>query len=384
MTVASPPLAVTIAQLAEKVRKYGGKGIGEQNTKASLIEPLLECLGWDIRDLDSVHREYRTKSRDKPVDYALKLLRSPRLFIEAKSLGEDLSERKWISQVLYYATVAGVEWCVLTDGNEYRIYNASAALDAEEKLFRKVRIADDERAVVSSTLNLISRSNLEENLLDVHWKLHFVDRRVKAAISEMVDSAHPGLIRLIRKKEPSLAAKAIAGSLARLEVTIEAPPMPVGMARSRTSTSVAGEEAGGQRSAAALKAWETRRKATAEGGRTHVGVTLGQLISSGFLKAPLTLFRKYKGHELNATLLPDGSVEFGGQTYESCSLAAGEARGSVTGRLMHTNGWKFWQYDEGGVKRELDYARQQFLARGQQSATLRLKGSGFHARPLSG
>jgi hypothetical protein len=101
-------LTVTIAQLAEKIQRYRDKVIGEQNTKASLIEPLLECLGWDIRDLDSVHREYRTKSRDNPVDYALKLLRRPRLFIEAKGLGEELSERKWISQVLGYATVAGV------------------------------------------------------------------------------------------------------------------------------------------------------------------------------------------------------------------------------------------------------------------------------------
>jgi hypothetical protein len=28
-----------------------------------------------------------------------------------------------------------VEWCVLTDGNEYRFYNASVPLDADEKLF---------------------------------------------------------------------------------------------------------------------------------------------------------------------------------------------------------------------------------------------------------
>lgn len=53
-----------LAELAAKVRRYQDKPIGEQNTKASLIEPLLECLGWDIRDPDSVHREYRTKPRD--------------------------------------------------------------------------------------------------------------------------------------------------------------------------------------------------------------------------------------------------------------------------------------------------------------------------------
>jgi len=159
-------LAATIGSLAEKVQRYRDRAIGEQNTKASLIEPLLESLGWNIRYLDCVHREYRPKKRDKPVDYALKLLRRPRLLIEAKGLGEKLSDRKWIS----YATVVGVEWCVLTDGNEYRIYNATAPVDAEEKLFGRVCIADEDVAAVAGTLDLISRSNLEENLIDVHWE----------------------------------------------------------------------------------------------------------------------------------------------------------------------------------------------------------------------
>lgn len=342
-----PTLTSAIAQLAEQIRKYRDKAIGEQNTKASLIEPLLECLGWNIRDLDFVHREYRTKSRDKPVDYALKLLRQPRLFIEAKGLGEDLSERRWVTQVLGYATVAGVEWCVLTDGNEYRIYNAAVALDAEEKLFRKVCIADEDSAIVSSTLHLISRSNLEENLLDAHWKAHFVDRRVKAAIGEMIESAHPGLIRLIRKHVPSLTAKAISGSLARLDVKIEPPVIPIPQphrvparpARPRAPRSVGG------------------RKGT----RRDVGVALSELIAAGALKAPLALFRRYKGRQMEAMLLPDGKVQFAGATYDTCSTAAENARGTVTGRRMNTNGWTFWQYDDDGVKRELAYARARFV-----------------------
>ena len=34
-----------------------------------------------------------------------------------------------------YAIVAGVEWVVLTDGNEYRIYNTHAPVPVAEKLF---------------------------------------------------------------------------------------------------------------------------------------------------------------------------------------------------------------------------------------------------------
>ena len=77
-----------IASMSAKARKYADGGLGEQNTKSALIDPVLEALGWDTRDPDEVHREFRPTGRDSPVDYALKLLRKPRLFLEAKGLGE--------------------------------------------------------------------------------------------------------------------------------------------------------------------------------------------------------------------------------------------------------------------------------------------------------
>jgi len=172
-------LREVIRDVAAKVRRYQERGLGEQNTKASLIDPILEALGWDIRDPDEVHREFKPTSKDSPVDYALKLIRKPRLFIEAKGLGEVLSDRKWVAQILGYAVMAGVEWCVLTDGDEYRFYNATVAVDAEEKMFFNIRLSEAKEAEAAKSLDLISRSNMEENLLDVLWAAHFVDRRVK-------------------------------------------------------------------------------------------------------------------------------------------------------------------------------------------------------------
>lgn len=65
-----------IQETVPKIRRFQDRAIGEQNTKASLIEPMLEALGWDVRDPDVVHREFKTTSQDKPVDYALCLVRS--------------------------------------------------------------------------------------------------------------------------------------------------------------------------------------------------------------------------------------------------------------------------------------------------------------------
>lgn len=180
-----------ISDISAKVRRFQDRALGEQNTKASLIEPILEALGWDIRDPDEVHREFKPTSKDCPVDYALAILRKPRLFVEAKGLGESLTDRKWVAQVLGYATVAGVEWCVLTDGDDYRLYNATAPVDAEEKLFCQIRLSASTEDAAVNTLELISRSNMEENLIDVLWSAHFVDRRVKEVLRRMVESTEP-------------------------------------------------------------------------------------------------------------------------------------------------------------------------------------------------
>lgn len=119
--------------VAERIARHRGEAIGEENTKTVLIEPILRALGWDVEDLDEVRKEYRYKAGDNPVDYALFLLRTPRLYVEAKALGENLADRRWAGQIMGYAAVAGVEWAVLTDGNAYRIYNAGSSGDIDKK-----------------------------------------------------------------------------------------------------------------------------------------------------------------------------------------------------------------------------------------------------------
>src|SRR5262245_32972045 len=307
-------LREVIKEVVQRIRRFQDRQLGEQNTKASLVEPMLEALGWDIRDPDEVHREFKPTTQDKPVDYSLNLLRKPRLLVEAKGLGETLSDRKWIGQVLGYATVAGAEWCVLTDGNEYRFYNATVPLDADEKLFFQIRLADGNEAEAADTLALVSRSNMEENLLDVIWKSHFVDRRVKQALQGMFQDRDRGLIRLIRSKVSQLSPKEIVESLRRLDFRIESvapihtPATPSSCQKSATKTvhRTAISPAGPRR----------------EGKKVKYEATLAQVIEAGILSPPLRLFRKYRGQVMEATLLPDGGVEFQGTRFNTCSTAA--------------------------------------------------------------
>ena len=335
-----------VGQVRRKIARYGKTVVNEQNTKATLIQPILRALGWDVEDLDDVHLEYKQKSRDKPVDYALLHLREPCLFVEAKALGQSLDDRKWANQVMGYASVAGVEWIVLTDGDEYRIYNSHATVPVDEKLFRKIRISDEETRP-EETLSLLSKEQMQERRINQMWEAHFVDRQVRTALEQMFAADHEpdaSLVRLLNKRIANLSAAEIKSGLRRLEVQITCPltvelesPVP--------------------------KAPEKKKKSKGNStSKAHVGVSLTDLLQNNLISAPLKLFKKYKGVDLEAIVQRDGTVEFKGQTFTSCSSAAEHARGSVIGGKPNTNGWTFWQFRamDGRVV-QLDQPRQAFL-----------------------
>jgi len=208
-----------------KVRR---ESIGEENTKSTLIDPILTALGWDLQELEEVCREYRRKPQDNPVDYALFMLRSPCLFVEAKALDKELYDRKWASQIISYAAVVGVEWCILTNGDEYRIYNSHATVDIDEKIFRTIRVSDEtQEQCTLDTLDLLSKSKMGEKLIDTLWKAHFVDRRVKKALADILHNDYGALTRLVRQKIPGLSRPEIRDSLKRAHFQVDFPVIAI-------------------------------------------------------------------------------------------------------------------------------------------------------------
>jgi hypothetical protein len=124
----------------------------------------------------------------------------PRLLVEAKALGENLEDRRWAQQILVYASVAGVEWVVLTNGVEYSIYNTHADVPIEEKLFRTVRVPDDGPCTVEA-LSLLSRKHVQDRRIGQAWGAEIADRQVESALRHLLSMVDPdpSLIQLIDK-----------------------------------------------------------------------------------------------------------------------------------------------------------------------------------------
>ena len=349
-------LGETLAQVRSRIGplRERTERIGEQNTKAILIDPVLAALGWDLSDLDEVSREYRRKPQDNPVDYALLAFGQPLLFIEAKALGTDLSPRRCASQVLAYASMVGVAWCLLTDGDEYRLYNSHALVDVDEKLFRTVRVSDaDQAQSCRETLELLGKERMGESELESLWKSQFIDRRVRVALEDLFSNEDPALLRLIRKKTPELAPAELRESLRRATVGVHYPevsPPPVPPEVVTASESVA-----------SLPGREAKPP-------VRIAVELSDLIAAGLIAPPLRVEKRYKGVSLEATIVQGGQVVWDGTSYDSLSYAAGMARKSVVGApegraYPPTNGWVFWQYQdpETGHLRFIDELRRQYL-----------------------
>jgi hypothetical protein len=334
-------LTEVLVKVRDRIDSLAGEPFGEQNTKAGLIAPILRALGWDTEDFREVHLEYKPRPVDNPVDYALLLNGQPRMFVEAKALGQNLSDRKWAGQIMGYAGVAGVRWVVLTNGDEYRIYNAHEAVDVDEKMFRRVRISDP-AADAEDTLALLSKESIAE--LEALWQEEFVDRQVKAAIDHLFEpEPDPGLVRLLRRDLPNLKPADIRAAVMRSRSTAPPPPPIV---RSRPAEQEVTKE----------------RTPKQHGSGTPWGVvTRGDLVAAGLLRPPVDLYRRYKGHDLTARIDRDGRVSFGGAMYASLSMAGQAARRSVIGQNQRaqTNGWTFWRFrDENGELRELGSLRR--------------------------
>jgi hypothetical protein len=332
-----------LAAVRERIGRYQRQGIGEQDTKAALIVPILRALGWDVEDLEDVKLEYRRRPSDNPVDYALFLLRTPRLFIEAKALGAHLDDGKWAAQILNYATVAGVEWVALTDGNEWRIYNSHAPVPVEQKLFRVVSVAAADNTA-AGTLRLLAKAQMADHLIDAFWKSDFVDRQVRDALVRLFGpEPDPALIRLLRAKASGLSPTEVRASLGRLRTTFDFPIV----------SSLAADTVDVPRPPKPARAAESSLRQPAAksigDGTPWRHVTLDQLVEAGLMRLPFAIEHHYRGVDLVARIEGVARIVFNGKPYDSLSTAGGVARNSVAGPfpgrdIPQTNGWTFWQF----------------------------------------
>lgn len=328
-------LANTIQTVSERLGALGGRrSLGEQDTKRKLIEPVLATLGWDLGDLDLVSCEYKHNRKDLPVDYAFFSGGRPVMFLEAKAIGLPIDDHKWMAQIVNYANSAGVEICVLTNGDEYRIFNTHAKVPLQQKQVAAASISQGQAADVLDVLACLALPALLEQRIIRRWEQEQLENSVRQALTELVQSRDRKLVNLLAASlKDKIGVQHLMDLLSRASISVSFTSTQKTQPRPRRA--IGGDAAGSK--------LPTPR---VQGPRSAVRPE--DLLSAGLLAAPLELTKLYKKRLLKAVLNSDGSVSFGGARHNSLSVAAGYARNSVIGvpadgRLYYeTNGWEFW------------------------------------------
>ena len=136
-------------RIAELVKRYNDafiKGTVSQFSEADVgskfILPLLEALGWDTKNIDEVKEQKRTLTG--PADYSLNVRKTPKVIVEIKKFTEELDSTRVIRgreesfpyQATRYAWHLKVDWCVLSNFKEIRLYYAHTVKPEDGLVFK--------------------------------------------------------------------------------------------------------------------------------------------------------------------------------------------------------------------------------------------------------
>jgi hypothetical protein len=186
--------------------------MSEFDTISTLVEPLLEALGWNTRDPDEVQRGHtiRVGGKTEYVDIALKVNNRPVIFVEAKSIDTDL-RTDLAEQPIKYANMGGVNWCILTNGKEWRLYNAFWRIrGVEQKMFFELSINEFKENM--EKLQLLSKGSMLSGKLDEEAELE----HAKRMIFEWLRQEENSIVKDIMRLDPSLKEDHVRRTLRKI------------------------------------------------------------------------------------------------------------------------------------------------------------------------
>ena len=155
-------LVTAIQTVQARIRDHGDSlSQNEYRTRISLIDPILNALGWDVSDPSLVTIEDHHSGVGIP-DYALLGEdEKPRAYIEAKKLGEMAGTTKPAhrSQLRDYADELKTNYAGLTDGDHWIFRNFSSGFSGESYIL-DVTLSNQSEYQSALKLLVLWRNNL--------------------------------------------------------------------------------------------------------------------------------------------------------------------------------------------------------------------------------
>lgn len=200
-----------VRKVLQSVKDHWAQGsrpkLSEADTRAHFIDPLLRALGYRL--IGDVQHEVYVDTAKQYLDYQLVVDALPRVAVEAKAIEVGLNDTHG-AQVVQYCSVLGIEWAIVTNGREWRLYHGFANGPLAEKLLSAVDLlaweTDGQFNVVFEQLWLVSKEAFQGSDGPAAW---LVAKQLDAVLRKTLADASSPEIKYIRKR---LADQAITAT----------------------------------------------------------------------------------------------------------------------------------------------------------------------------
>lgn len=252
---------------AELPEAYPGIKTSEAQTKNSLIEPFLRCLGYDPSHPEQVALEVSTELGGK-IDYVLTGQANVKIAVEAKKAGAKLSEKE-TNQLRSYFTFSEAVAAILTNGVDYWLFTdleKTNVMDAEP--YHRVAVTQLTHNDIHH-LETLARSHLQQEVVHQQAQRERYRKQVDEIVTQELKSPSHEFLRLIGKKagikpltkaalealQPLVAEaiKHVTKPLAPLRTDAQSSPQPQGTSPTDNTPVDSPPLTAGQKAAVTLK-----------------------------------------------------------------------------------------------------------------------------------
>lgn len=190
-----------IQRLSVQVKERMEYITNEEMTKQALIIPFIQILGFDVFNPIEVRPEYSAdfgNKKGEKVDYALFKENEPIIFIEAKSVNENLNNHD-AQLSRYFNSTTEVKLAILTNGVEYRFFtdlNANNVMD--DTPFLKINLLELKDSDIEN-LNKLRKENFDKDSLITYAEELVYTSTLNESLRKLFSNPSDDFVRFIVK-----------------------------------------------------------------------------------------------------------------------------------------------------------------------------------------
>lgn len=201
-----------ISQAVNYIKSMGSLDeLGESAIKQGVVLRVLSAAGWDTFDLSEVRPDYR--SGNTKVDIALMSTASgrgraggsPLVFIEVKSLQENLESDRYERQMMAHCSRENVPLAVLTNGRRWLLHFWSAESQSKDNRFCEIDFGEDQDTVTNNINRYLAKDRVNsgqaarsaERSLNDRSRDEVTRRAILEGWRQVVRGLDEGLVELV-------------------------------------------------------------------------------------------------------------------------------------------------------------------------------------------